>query len=110
MRRQIDVRARCPRCGPLIIPGELFGCAVDPGRPSRGLCQLECPGCSQTILFPTAEVAIQVLFKAGAQRLAGLVPFELLEEHSGPAISWSDLLDFQLALSRSPWPQTELNA
>ena len=38
------------------------------------------------------------------------VPFELLEAHAGPALSWDDLLDFKLALDRSPWPQVELDA
>jgi hypothetical protein len=30
----------------------------------------------------------------------GSVPFELLESHSGPPLSWDDVLDFKLALER----------
>jgi hypothetical protein len=30
--------------------------------------------------------------------MSGSVPFELLEPHTGPPLSWDDVLDFTLAL------------
>jgi hypothetical protein len=34
----------------------------------------------------------------GAGHMTGRVPFELLEAHTGPPLSWDDLLDFKPAL------------
>ena len=31
------------------------------------------------------------------------------EPHSGAGITWDELLDFKIALDRSPWPQLELS-
>lgn len=108
MGRQIEVRAECPWCGPLVVEGERFRCEIDTAQPSKGLCELTCPGCSRPILFPTTAAAVRTLLEAGGQHLGGAVPFELLEPHAGAVLSWDDLLDFKLALDRTPWPQLEL--
>ena len=112
MGERIQVRAGCPTCGPVLVDAELLRCEMEPdvSKPSRGLCELTCPGCSQPLLFSTAPSVVEALFKGGVQHSSGAVPFELLEAHAGPALSWDDLLDFKLALDRSPWPQLELDA
>jgi hypothetical protein len=109
MRKRIQVRASCPSCGPMLVDGEVLRCEAEPRKPSRGLCELACPSCSQPILFSTAQGVMEALFKAGARHGSGVVPFELLEPHAGPPLSWDDLLDFKLALESSSWPQQELN-
>jgi hypothetical protein len=42
-------------------------------------------------------------------RLAGLratsVPDEVLEEHTGPPISWNDLIDFHFLLESPGWEE-----
>jgi hypothetical protein len=112
MRERIQVRAACPTCGPVLVDGELLRCEMEPAapKPSRGLCELICPGCSRALLFPTAAAVLKALFEGGVQHSSGAVPFELLEAHTGPALSWDDLLDFKLALDASSWPQLELGA
>jgi hypothetical protein len=40
--------------------------------------------------------------------LTGAVPRELLESHDGPPLSWDDVLDLRLAVSRTCCPQEEL--
>ncbi len=110
MRNRIHVRATCPRCGPMVVDGGQVQCEREPRTPSRGLCELTCPACSQPVLFSTAPPVTEALFQAGATHLSGAVPFELLEPHAGPPLSWDDLLDFKGALERSPWPQLELDA
>lgn len=110
MRNRIEVRTTCPRCGPVVVDGSLLRCEREPRTPRRGLCELDCPSCSQPILFPTVPDVMDALFEGGATHPSGAVPFELLEDHAGPALSWDDLLDFTLALTRSPWPQVELDA
>ncbi len=109
MRNRIEVRTRCPWCGPVVVDGGLLRCEREPRTPSRGLCELDCPSCSQPILFSTARDVMQALFDGGAKHPSGPVPFELLEAHAGPPLSWDDLLDFKVALERSPWPQLELD-
>lgn len=112
MRGRIRVRAACPTCGPVLVDGDLLRCEMEreASKPPRGLCELTCPGCSQALLFSTAPAVLEALFKGGVQHFSGAVPFELLEAHAGPALSWDDLLDFKLALDRSPWPQLELDS
>ena len=92
----------------MVVDGGLLHCEREPRTPSRGLCELICPSCSQPILFATAPAVIEALFEGGAKHPAGVVPFELLEPHAGPPLSWDDLLDFKVALARSAWPQLEL--
>ena len=92
----------------MVVDGQLVRCETEPRPPTRGLCELACPSCSQPILFPAAAEVTKALFEAGAQRVTGAVPFELLETHSGPPLSWRDLLDFKMALELSSWPQDEL--
>ena len=111
MNERIQVRAVCPTCGPVLVDAELLRCEMEPAtsKPSRGLCELTCPGCSRARLFSTAPAVVESLFQGGVQHSSGAVPFELLEAHAGPALSWDDLLDFKLALDRSPWPQLDLD-
>lgn len=108
MRNRIEVRATCPSCGPMVVDGQLVRCETEPRTPMRGLCELACPFCSQPILFSTAPDVTKALFQAGAQRVIGAVPFELLETHTGAPLSWIDLSDFKIALEQSSWPQEEL--
>ena len=112
MPERIQVRTACPTCGPVLVEAGLLRCEMEPAvsEPSRGLCELTCPSCSQPLLFATAPAVLKALFKSGVQHSSGAVPFELLEAHAGPALSWDDLLDFKLALDRSSWPQLELDA
>jgi hypothetical protein len=110
MRSRIQVRMTCPRCGPMVVDGGLLRCETEPRPPSRGLCELDCPSCSQPILFSTAPAVMEALLEGGAKHPSGAVPFELLEPHAGPPLSWDDLLDFTVALERTAWPQFELDA
>jgi hypothetical protein len=47
----------------------------------------------------------QTLLGAGAGHMNGSIPFELLEPHTGPLLSWDDVLDFKLVLKR--WSPSE---
>jgi len=54
MSERIQVRAACPTCGPLLVDAELMRCEMEPAasKPSRGLCELTCPGCSNSTTEP----------------------------------------------------------
>jgi hypothetical protein len=97
MRSKVEVRAVCPGCGPMVVSAAEIHCELEAaGR--DGICELQCPVCSTTILVPAVAPAVETLWRAGAGHMSGIVPFELLETHAGPPLSWDDVLDFKLAL------------
>jgi hypothetical protein len=101
MHSEIEVRAVCPGCGPLVLPAAEFQCELEASGP-KGICELRCPVCSTTVLVPAVASSVEMLWRAGAGHMSGPVPFELLESHAGPPLSWDDVLDFTLALENSP--------
>ena len=101
MRSEIEVRAVCPGCGPLVVPAAELQCELEvAGR--KGICEFSCSVCSTTVLVPAVASAVEMLWRAGAGHTSGVVPFELLESHDGPPLSWDDVLDFKLALENNP--------
>ena len=71
------------------------------------LCEFPCPGCERSLLLPIAPAEIPTLVLLGARTERSL-PFELLEAHSGPAVSWDEVLDLHFELERHAFPQQEL--
>jgi hypothetical protein len=99
MRSAIEVRVVCPGCGPLVVPAQAFRCELEAAA-TKGLCEVRCPICSALVVLAAAASAVATMRNAGAGPMDGSVPFELLESHSGPPLSWDDVLDFKLALER----------
>jgi hypothetical protein len=100
MQSAITVRVVCPGCGPLVVPAADIRCEVE-AEGGTGLCELRCPVCSATLLVRAQAAAVETMRDGGAGHITGSVPFELLEPHTGPPLSWDDLLDFKLALESS---------
>jgi hypothetical protein len=90
----------------MIVPAEDFRCELETAS-REGICELRCPVCSATILLPAAAPAVETLWRAGAGHMGGTAPFELLEPHTGPPLSWDDVLDFKLALENNSDSQPE---
>src|SRR5437899_10907274 len=80
MHSEIEVRAVCPGCGPLVLPAAGFQCELEASGP-KGICELRCPVCSTTVLVPAVASSVDMLWRAGAGHMSGPVPFELLESH-----------------------------
>jgi hypothetical protein len=97
MQSAIKVRVVCPGCGPLVVPAAEIRCEVETVG-DKGLCELSCPVCSAVLLVRVQAPQVAVMRDGGAGHMTGSIPFELLEPHSGPPLSWDDLLDFKLAL------------
>ena len=90
------VHTRCPWCGLVeLLVSELTCSGAGPGE-DRGLCQFTCPECSRPVFVAVSPSDVALLWTEGAGE--GCLPLELLEPHSGPPLSWDDLLDFHLAL------------
>lgn len=109
MNEDAEIRVECPWCGSLVLPPGAVRCS--PGRGGNlGLCEFTCPICFRLVLMPTAESGMEAVRRVGVSELAGTIPWELLEPHAGPPLSWDELLDLHLAVSRTCCPQEELLA
>ena len=74
--------------------------------PREGLFEFRCPSCDRLNIRPLAQADISTLVEVGVSPSRGPAPFELLEEHEGPPITWDDLIDFHDAVARVdtvPW-------
>jgi hypothetical protein len=92
------VQARCVWCGGVEFAlGEL---RVHTASAHQGLLEFSCPTCGRLNVRPLGGTELEALGKIGAPRSSGPAPFELLEEHIGPPISWDDLIDFHEAVTR----------
>ena len=93
----VKVRLVCPGCGAVVLPARELRCELVASG-DKGICELRCPVCSTMVLVPAGPVAVETMRDGGAGHMTGSVPFELLEPHSGPPLSWDEVLDFKLAL------------
>ena len=82
-------------------------CEADP-RTDQALCEINCPVCHRVVYAKTTGEGVKIIKSAGAVGIAGLVPFELLERRSGPALLWDEILDVLAALDATEFPQAEL--
>jgi hypothetical protein len=101
------MKAECRVCGSVDVAADDLRCEI---IGVGGLCEFSCPFCRRLTLVITEADRTLELWKVGAGRIVGVVPFEVLESHDGPPLSWDDVLDFQLALDAACCPQTEAAA
>lgn len=100
------VQAECPTCGTVIAKASALACGVS-GADEAALCEFPCPTCDRVLLIPIAPIEISSLLLLGAHKTRSL-PFELLEAHSGPPVSWDEVLDLHIKLEDQAFPQQEL--
>lgn len=102
------IRVACPWCGSIGLPPGEVRCAQAVREAEPGLCEFNCPTCGRLIILPATPAGVAAARDVGAAELRGPVPRELLEAHGGPTLSWDDVLDLRLAVSRTCCPQEEL--
>jgi len=111
------IRATCPDCGEVeLTPPQVELRVGRLGR--RRLYQFTCPSCALLVTKPADRRIVRLLASAGvATRLPGSgpsagtgvdtaradLPAEALEPHSGPPLTWDDLLDFHFVLQAPDW-------
>jgi predicted RNA-binding Zn-ribbon protein involved in translation (DUF1610 family) len=100
------IRAECPTCGEVIAPASELVCGVSEAE-ETALYEFQCPGCDRVLLIPLAPTEVPTLVLLGARKGRSL-PFELLEAHSGPTVSWDEVLDLHFELEHQSFPQDEL--
>jgi len=103
----VEVQAECPWCGLVSLRPQEVRCESDP-RTDEALCEINCPVCHRVVYARTTGEGVKIIRAAGARRIAGLVPFELLERRSGPPLRWDEILDLLGGLDATPFPQAEL--
>ncbi len=102
---QLAIKAECRTCGPVEPSVADLRCEA---RGSQGIFEFGCPFCGRLVLVATEPWRALALQATGAARMTGPVPFELLEPHQGPPVTWDEVLDAHLALGRTDVPQAEL--
>jgi predicted RNA-binding Zn-ribbon protein involved in translation (DUF1610 family) len=100
------VQADCPTCGEVVAPASTLVCGVS-GADENALCEFSCPRCDRALLHSLSSIEVNTLLLLGARHGTSL-PFEILEAHSGPAISWDDILDLHFELVYQSFPQRGL--
>lgn len=91
------MRATCAWCGDIVVATTDVQCAIDHGG-ERALLSFACPGCTRSVLVNTSAPRAAARLLGGAQLVTGTLPLELLEVHTGPPLTWDDLLDLHLEI------------
>jgi hypothetical protein len=96
------VRVVCPDCGEVTVA--ICALEVEIGNDTAASSySFACPTCSGRVRRETSVQVVNILFAEGVRIRVREVPQEAYEAHSGPPISWDDLLDFHISLEGEGW-------
>ncbi|HVE64190.1 MAG TPA: hypothetical protein VNB94_10350 [Mycobacteriales bacterium] len=93
------IKATCPDCGEVELTAEQVVLMVCNSAP-QSYYTFECGQCRLDVRKPADDHVVSLLLSGGVQAVVWEIPAEALEPHDGPAISYDDVLDFALKLSR----------
>jgi len=94
------IKASCPCCGEVEMTSadvRLMVC----NEPTLSYYAFDCPDCQDEVRKPADEHIVALLISGGVPPTVFEVPEEVLEDKSGPALTYDDLLDFVLHLGIS---------
>jgi hypothetical protein len=96
------VRASCPTCGDveLTTPEVQVQVCTDT---DQGTYSFVCPSCRLIVNKPAERRVVDLLVAAGVRQVNWDMPAELSEVHSGPPITYDDLLAFHFELESESW-------
>lgn len=93
------IKASCPMCGDVELkPSQLR--LVVASVTDRSYYAFHCTTCNDEVRKPADEEIVALLVSGGVKAERWVIPAEALEVHGGPSLSYDDVLDFALALSR----------
>jgi hypothetical protein len=93
------IKASCPSCGDVdLTPAQLR--LVVANVPERSFYSFQCTRCRDEVRKPADEEIVALLVSGGVRAERWQIPAEALESRGGPAISYDDVLDFALAMTR----------
>ena len=91
------IKASCPMCGEVeLTPADvwLMVCSHAP----LSYYAFRCTSCHDEVRKPADDHVVQLLISGGVPAQVWEAPAEALEQHTGPRLSYDDLLDFALQL------------
>lgn len=94
------IKATCPACGEVELTGDDIELMVCPTAP-LSYYAFACPSCADKIRKPADDHIVSLLISGGVEAMVWDIPAEALEDHGGPALTYDDLLDFVLSLTRT---------
>jgi len=97
-RTVATIRATCPTCGDVELSSDdmqVLVCNTD----KSAAYAFRCPICRLMITKPTDHRVVEVLVSSGVALRTWELPAEILEVHTGPAITWDDILEFHFLLN-----------
>lgn len=92
------IKASCPSCGEIELTTPDVTLMVC-GQMSYSYYSFECPKCKTPVQKPADDHVISLLMSGGVIAVVWDMPAEALEEHSGAAITYDDILDLILDLA-----------
>ena len=103
------IKASCPSCGDVeLTPVQvrLVVCSIK----SWSYYAFTCTSCRDEVRKPAGRDGVAVLISGGVVAEPWAVPAEALEEHTGPALTYDDVLDFALWLNSADLVATAAGA
>lgn len=94
------IKASCPTCGEVELTSGDVALRICAQRQALSRYEFICPRCFDEVRKP-ADEHIQSLLLSGGVRPESLdIPAEALEEHTGPAFTLDDLIDWHFYLEQ----------
>ena len=91
------IKASCPTCGEVELTPADVSLIVCSHAPLSYYC-FSCPSCTDSVRKPADDHVVSLLVSGGVSATVWEVPAEALEPHTGPVLTYDDLLDFALHL------------
>lgn len=91
------IKASCPTCGEVVLTPTDLSLMVC-SHSALSYYHFACPSCASDVRKPADDHVVSLLMSGGVPATVWEVPDEALEPHTGPDLSYDDLLDFALHL------------
>ncbi|HEX8003057.1 MAG TPA: hypothetical protein VF519_10230 [Mycobacteriales bacterium] len=92
------IKASCPACGEVELTSADVTLMVCNHAP-QSYYTFVCPKCCDTVRKPADDHVVSLLMSGGVRAEVWELPAEALESHTGPTLTYDDLLDFALQLN-----------
>lgn len=96
------IRASCPDCGDVELTSRDVTVRVNSST-NEGSYAFQCPECQLAVSKAAEPRIVDLLVSSGVELYVWTVPAELLEERTGPVISYDDLLQFHYMIQEDNW-------
>lgn len=92
------IKVTCPTCGDLdLLAPEVRALVCSDDQTAS--YAFRCGTCRMMVVKPTEARIVSLLAASGVELVTWELPAEIHEPHSGPAITWDDLLEFHFRIN-----------